>query len=380
MTTLSQQFVSPTELDSSSSIAALLMLRYQRTLAQLYTATGSNPVFDGAWQFVAQGLEQLVATPRLVNPGLGRLTQAGLNPEHGVLQAVLLLASQGGKGQCRLPLALKHTAYFDCHLIDLHSAADIDASNDLVSIRTHRNGERVIYDFVRVGETWKNREAPEGSVYVGKSLAINLICGENSFILDERVTAIFPFSSSPLNEIARDLDAALSLLEVHAPEYLGWIGNILRAIVFLGPTDGSTVSHSSELRPGVVAISHPIDIPHFAAQLVHECSHQYFFLYQHEHVLTNFKSKKAYPSPLREEPRPLVLSLLAVHASVNILKMIKKALESGARSGFFASEVDELEQGIERAIAGMESSDDFTDAGREFFVDTCLVQREGELA
>ena len=380
MATVSQQFVSPTESDTLPAIAGLLKKRYERTIAKLYAAHGEEAAFRSAWAFIEQNISPLPDARSLVSPGLGRLAQAGLNGEHGVLQAVLLLASQQSVGMCTLSMSLKHTVFFDCQLIDVSDRVKLEVAADRVVIQTVVDGQEKTYTFERMGGTWRDVDAPEESVYIGRSVTVNLIAGVNAKTLDERVTAIFPFSQSALASIQRDLDAALGLLETHAPEYLAWIGNVLRAIVFLGPTDGSTVSHSSELRPGVIAISHPIDIPHFAAQLVHECAHQYFFLYQHEHVLTDYRSRRTYPSPLREEERPLVLSMLAVHASLNILQMIRKALAGGMKSGFFTSEVEELSEGLDRAMAGTDDSVDFTEAGAQFYGDMQRLRHDGAVA
>lgn len=374
METLSKQFISPTGTNSKSAINSLLRPRYLRTIAKLYGANDVESTFKPAWDFIEGNLECLTEAKELVFPGLGRLTQAGLNSEHGVLQTTLLMAALGGQGSCNLQLSLNHTVYFDCHLIDLHSSISLNASSDRVTITCECDGERdIVYDFVKLRGNWRRVDSPSDGIYDAHSFAINLFNNDNASVLDERVTAIFQFSKSPLSDISNDLGRALALIEEHAPEYIGWIGNILRAIVFLGPTDGSTISHSSELRPGLIAISHPIDIPHFAAQLVHECAHQYFFVYQHEYVLTDFASETLYASPLREEARPLVLALLALHASVNIRKLVKQGLAGGVRSGYFESELVVMDEGIRRSTDSMNDSPDFTKAGLEFFQDIIRV-------
>lgn len=342
-------------------------------MAKLYKATIDTVDYKSVWTFVEDNVDCLQENPLLVSPGLGRLTQAGLNSEHGVLQFALLVAGLGGQGNFEIQLTLNHTVFFDCQLIDVSSIVRVQALVDEITISTEKLGKPTSYVFQKRGASWKDVTCPEYGVHRLKDASISLFTSENSSTLDERVTAIFPFSKSTLREVSDDLTKAFALIEKHAPEYLEWVGSILRGIVFLGPTDGSTISHSSELRPGLVAISHPIDIPHFAAQIVHESAHQYFFMFQHENVLTDFESETLYASPLREEGRPLVLSLLALHASVNIRKLVILGLAGGVRSGYFESELVEMNEGIQRSILSMAGSPDFTTPGRIFFEDICRL-------
>jgi hypothetical protein len=372
MTIAYRAFSSPGEADTKFAIASVLAMRHRRTLAQLYQLNASEKRYSLAWNFIEANLERLTQSEDLVQPGIGRLAQAGLNGEHGLLQFALLVAAFGGQGGYQMELTLDHTAYFDCHLIDLQSFVLLEASAGRVQIRTRKGGMHTTYWFELRNGAWADCGAPDGSTCDLGARSINVFNVENAGILDERITAIFPFSSSGLPDICRDTRTAFNIIGSSAPEYMEWIGHVLRAIVFLGPQDGSTVSHSSELRPGMIAISHPVNIPHLSAQLVHECSHQYFFLLQHEVFLTDYTSERLYVSPLREEPRPLVLALLALHASVNIKRFIERAVAGGVRSGFFDSELEELDVGIRRSIDDLVGSEDFTEAGKAFF--ECIAQ------
>ncbi|MBB4654901.1 HEXXH motif-containing protein [Xanthomonas sp. F14] len=114
------------------------------------------------------------------------------------------------------------------------------------------------------------------------------------------------------------VDGVLTTLRDSVPEYLLWVLLPIKEITLLHPTDPrKTQSRSSSIFPGNIQITAPSTLPRLLAQLVHECSHQYFHLGQWVGPVTVANAPTAY-SILKNTHRPLDRVLLGYHAFANI--------------------------------------------------------------
>lgn len=119
---------------------------------------------------------------------------------------------------------------------------------------------------------------------------------------------------------ARNIDAALELICRHAPDYERWCADVLRQIHAVGQTAEQTLSRSAVSRPGSVVATAPLDDILQAEMLVHECTHQYFFMLSLVTGLVTEEAKGLYfYSPLIRRERSIDRLLMAYHAAANMV-------------------------------------------------------------
>jgi HEXXH motif-containing protein len=124
-----------------------------------------------------------------------------------------------------------------------------------------------------------------------------------------------------------EFDAALSLIGDYAGTYLPWVGCVLRYLVPLKWKLGLASSSSSDNRaPGVVLFANDHSCFALAEVLVHEASHQYFFVLNRRGTIDDGSDTNLYYSPFREMDRPIFFILMAYHAFANVLLFYREAL------------------------------------------------------
>lgn len=116
-----------------------------------------------------------------------------------------------------------------------------------------------------------------------------------------------------------NLKIAQELLIGITPEYASWIRPVVRYVVLTKAPWTGFMSGSDRFNPGVVAMSHPMNVLQVAESLVHEAAHQHFFLVDSMTELCDPDHDDLYYSPLRKSNRTLDNILLAYHAAANIV-------------------------------------------------------------
>jgi HEXXH motif-containing protein len=102
--------------------------------------------------------------------------------------------------------------------------------------------------------------------------------------------------------------------------------------------------------PGVITASTSFDPLSLAEILVHEASHQYFYLLEQLGPVEDGTDTNLYFSPVRNTERPLRAILLAYHAFANMLLFYRAAGSSGAADARVCSS---REKGIEKQVEGL---------------------------
>jgi hypothetical protein len=116
--------------------------------------------------------------------------------------------------------------------------------------------------------------------------------------------------------------AGFDILREIAPHYLPWIERVLHGVVVCATQEPfHLVSGSWEDVPAFVHISCPHAAIDIADILVHESSHQYFYLLQKVGPLDDGSDDTLYYSPATRTKRPLSRLLMALHAFVNVLDL-----------------------------------------------------------
>lgn len=129
-----------------------------------------------------------------------------------------------------------------------------------------------------------------------------------------------PGKSDQFEDAVSEIALAMSLIMERVPRYGPWCERFLRQIHVVGKNKDISFSRSAPSRPGYVVASAPMPIELQAEMLVHECTHQYYFLLE---LLTpipmNRDSKEKFYSPLAKRERPLERLLVAYHAAANMV-------------------------------------------------------------
>jgi hypothetical protein len=195
--------------------------------------------------------------------------------------------------------------------------------------------------------------------------------GSFNVLTDSRVSVFPPLDLKPAEIKSGDSLSELllteELLRGAAPEYLDWITPMVRYLVLsAAPRQGFT-SGSDRFNPGVVAVSFPIDVVSFAESLVHETSHQYYFLLSCASDLTDPNHQQLYVSPLRRTARPLDKILLAYHAVANIICLYQLLISRGAPHQPSHPAVERVVLDYEILAGHLLDNPWLTDAGRALF-------------
>ncbi|MGJ8561393.1 MAG: aKG-HExxH-type peptide beta-hydroxylase [Litorimonas sp.] len=146
---------------------------------------------------------------------------------------------------------------------------------------------------------------------------------------------------------------AMDLLKKSGAEIRNWVVDGIHTIVGVMAADDYVFSQSDPKFRGRSIISvnqRPIDI---AEMLVHEASHQHFFILQQISRLVADGSSETLYSPIASTQRPTIKVLLGYHAAANILHFYDRLIPSGGASqltkrrdvindmcGVFESELD----------------------------------------
>jgi HEXXH motif-containing protein len=133
---------------------------------------------------------------------------------------------------------------------------------------------------------------------------------------------------------AQNIDAGAELIRIHAPAYYSWCADVLRQVHVVGRTATRTLSRSAPCRPGRVVATSPMDEVAQAEMLVHECTHQYYYMLG---LITGLARPEAqgrsFYSPLIGRKRSIERCLMAYHALANMVALHHTLIADGINSG-----------------------------------------------
>lgn len=149
------------------------------------------------------------------------------------------------------------------------------------------------------------------------------------------------------------IEEAAALLEECLPVTYVWIAAVLREIGVFANPGGGTRSSSSVKNPGHVRMSAGASLLQTVNMLVHECSHQYFYLTQLAARITRPGAPEVY-SVLKRTARPFDRVLLGFHAFGNVL-LVHDALLEG-RHPVDRREVERERTFTRQLVTGLDAS------------------------
>lgn len=181
--------------------------------------------------------------------------------------------------------------------------------------------------------------------------------------------------------IAALLDEAFDIIDRFAPQYGPWTLRLLRDIVPLESESGCMRSGSSVAEPGSCHMSFRNSPVAIAEMLVHETTHQYYYLVTRFAPVDDGTDKQLYYSPAKQCGRPIAYILIAYHAFANVLLFSRQCLAAGYPDvqGHLRHNVEVLSKWIETFDEALRKTTALTECGRALWLplDRAL-QRQNE--
>jgi HEXXH motif-containing protein len=242
--------------------------------------------------------------------------QKGKLIDNALAQLALYNARLGKRQDIRLTCA--RGSYLLIAGVTIGSAGFIELHSDDVTIEV--NTENLNLRFVNSDGFWECTSHP--CLWRSRALGTSLTVTGGNCLDPELVYAVDPPAESNRFESAVcNLEEAVSLILRCTPGYSRWCNRYLRHVHVIGKTrEDASFSRSAASRPGYVVATAPMPTVLQGEMLVHECTHQYYFVLE---LLTRVpvdpQSKEKFFSPLVGRERPIERLLVAYHAVANML-------------------------------------------------------------
>ncbi|HYI13417.1 MAG TPA: HEXXH motif-containing putative peptide modification protein [Thermoanaerobaculia bacterium] len=150
---------------------------------------------------------------------------------------------------------------------------------------------------------------------------------------------------------------AMRLLDDCAPAYARWVRRLLRTTIPLETRTGGINSGSSREEPGVIHASIDCAVEGYSEMLVHEVTHQHFYVLARLGAVEDGSDKNLYYSPFKQTGRPIAMILLAYHAFANVVLLGRACRRSAQMMGsdyferneaFLLPQIEVLEQALQQ--------------------------------
>jgi len=286
-------------------------------------------------------------------------------------EVALRLAACGYPGRWTATLCEERQLYWDARWL-LPTAREImvDSSGTTATVELKLlGGEHWATTFRRNDQGWLT-EGVERLSQVGVRQPITLLSSQavpRDMIVEDDFHSIFEFP--PITpDMVQSFSEAFAILSRYAPEYLTWIERVLRSVLVCRCRASRTRSSSWMHAPGIILVSSSTNPIEIAEMLVHESSHQYYYLISRLAAVVHGADTREYYSPAVQRSRPLSKILVAYHAFANILLFYRALLRNGlaedaycqAMEARLSTEVEELEQPLR-------NSSDLTTVGVDLY-------------
>jgi HEXXH motif-containing protein len=171
------------------------------------------------------------------------------------------------------------------------------------------------------------------------------------------------------DDAADGFTAGVRVVAEGAPEWLPWIGRVLRGIIVCPPERGfRAVSGSSDHAPGIIHACYPLGRMDIAESLIHESAHQYFYLIERLGPVDDGSDQQRYWSPPIRRERPLSRILMAYHALANIRLFYAACERSNVEDeGYIASNLPSIDDALASLAEPLGGNPALTPLGRALY-------------
>jgi HEXXH motif-containing protein len=193
--------------------------------------------------------------------------------------------------------------------------------------------------------------------------SIGLVLGDFEEALGVKTTSL---DNTQLKEVTQTFSPAVSVLEKWSGPK-SWVELVIKGLVPVFTSAKRAEGGSASTLPGIIYCSFPNDVLEVVETLVHEASHQYFFLLERIQPIVLGLDKASYYSPIKRLDRPIRTILLTYHAFFNVYALVLKLADSGLQSVEAArARLSSLARDLDVLDRYMATSNDFTPIGRIF--------------
>lgn len=261
--------------------------------------------------------------------GAAQFALKGGDARLGMLHAALGAAVAGEAGECRLALAAPVLVGLAGYRLRLERQVALSFGAGHIRFRESPDGA-VQAEFARAPAGWRC-VLSQGEMPVWAPNFLTVDTFEDRYVIaappteaSEAQPPLWPPAHADgyegfQAEAAGRVSAALSLLCGLGAHYKDWIAPVFRGVIaYVRDAEDSDRSSSSPAQPGIISLSFPTSVERLGQLLVHELSHQYFFIFNYVAPLTNKDDTALYYSSLKRRRRPIAKILLALHASANM--------------------------------------------------------------
>jgi hypothetical protein len=166
------------------------------------------------------------------------------------------------------------------------------------------------------------------------------------------------------------LQESFDVIDRFAPEFGPWTLRLLRDIIPLDSAADCMRSGSSVAEPGSCHMSFRAGPVALAEMLVHETTHQYYYLATRCGPVDDGTDQQLYYSPAKECGRPIHYILIAYHAFANVLLFSHRCLAEGNEDtdGYLRRNVKSLTAWIRTFEEALQATNALTDCGRALWL------------
>ncbi len=166
-----------------------------------------------------------------------------------------------------------------------------------------------------------------------------------------------------LAEVAERVRCARDLISKHSPRYINWVDRSLSCLASSNSPKRGSGSHPSF--PGLLVMSNDPRPSAIAEMLVHEASHQYFFMATLLGPVDDGSDAQQYYSPLVGRARPIDKLLLSFHALGNMMLLFRNCIASGIDdSGYCRTRLASITSQINQVGEALQKTTSLTQLGK----------------
>jgi HEXXH motif-containing protein len=245
-------------------------------------------------------------------------------------------------------VSLRRTAVLRWQTLLLPAARHLSVTSDgtRAAVRGRTGGRSWTIGLRRTGEAWRaDRPLPAAQLPTirfadGPPAAI---CARRPHLLEIAFAEGDFLELEGVDRFVKSCRSAVELVRRAAPEYLSWIGSVLRQIVPCVAGEDVMSSGSSSLLPGLIRVSADKSPEATAEMMLHEATHQYYYIASQLGDAVDGTDRTLYYSPVKGTNRPIDKIVIAYHAFANVERFYRRCL-SNTSSGreYFSNNLEEL--------------------------------------
>jgi hypothetical protein len=161
----------------------------------------------------------------------------------------------------------------------------------------------------------------------------------------------------------------IKLISLAAPEYIPWLEEAYRGLLIFKVSESERFRSGTEFNlPGLIAVSDNCSPLEMAESLIHECSHQLFFLASISMRFTDSNINESFYSPIRDQHRSTQRVLIGAHAVANISRFYRRLLGCDIYRETAAERFSHFSNWFENDyVTALDSSSALTEGGKLFW-------------